>query len=141
MSKYDIPVLNAKCPACGELVSHRVFFENKQVSHLRCESCATVHVCAYKGSFHDKINPIGLSTLFDTTTRSELDEYSIRGNFQPADFLEHPSLGVGYVVEVLSEKMRMKVMFADKVRLLLCGPGSGVPIPSDPKKTDRRKKV
>jgi hypothetical protein len=46
---------------------------------------------------------------------------------------KHPSFGVGYVVAVLSPPVKMEVMFADKVRLLVCGPGSGVPAVSEQK--------
>lgn len=127
MSKYDIPTVETECPACAADSVHRITFENTAVRHLRCDACEAVHVCATKGSFQAAIHPIAFDKL--SADGGEAEAYSIQSAFHPASLFSHPKFGVGYVFAILSPPQKMEVIFADKVRFLVCGPGSGVPIP------------
>lgn len=130
MSKFNPPGMSAICPACNEHRWHLVTFENKQVRHLRCESCAAVHVCLHEGGFRSSIHPLDFADLFESGKEDALEPYRSTSAFQPTNFFKHPTLGVGYVVAILSPPTKMEVKFADKVRLLVCGPGSGtLPVP------------
>lgn len=139
MSKYQIPFFRADCPACGERCLHRVTFEDKEVRHTRCEACSAAHLCASKGSFHLRIQPLEHAQVADSTKHSEADAYSSSRAFAPTDVFAHPSFGLGYVVEVLGVS-KMEVLFADKARVLVCGPGSGIPVPlkEEPRRKARR---
>lgn len=126
MSKFNIPTVSAICPACSEETLHRLTFEDAQVRHLRCESCSAAHVCAYKGSFHAGLHPMDFADVIKSQSDGEIQAYRSSTAFQPRDVFEHPSFGVGYVLAVLSPPKKMDVMFEDKNRYLVCGPGSGV---------------
>lgn len=128
MSKYQIPIFRADCPACADECFHRVTFEDKDVRHIRCEACSAVHVCASKGSFHSRIQPLDHAQVANSEEHDGVASYSSSSEFGPTDVFTHPSFGLGYVVQVLPPK-KMEVLFADKVRVLVCAPGSGIPAP------------
>ena len=114
-------------------------FENEQVRHLRCESCAAPHVCRHEGAFRSSILPLDFADIFETGGEDAPTPYRSSNDFHPTDFFEHVSFGVGYVVAILSPPTKMEVKFADKVRLLVCGPGSGeLPIPVPVKVPSKR---
>tara|TARA_R110002073_G_scaffold332410_4_gene518385 strand:+ start:10007 stop:10465 length:459 start_codon:yes stop_codon:yes gene_type:complete len=140
MSKYQIPIFRADCPACNEECFHRVTFEDKEVRHIRCELCSAVHVCASKGSFHARIESLDHAQVADAAEHPEADCYQSSSAFGPTDVFAHPSFGLGYVVEVLPPS-KMEVLFADKVRVLVCGPGSGIPEPDEKKAKESRRKA
>lgn len=129
MSKYDIPTQKTICPACAVKSVHRLIFENKVVRHLRCDACKAAHVCAMKGSFQSAIHPKAFDEVVSDSGVDEAEAYSIRNAYHPTDVFSHPNFGVGYVFAILSPPQKMEVLFADKVRFLVCGPGSGVPEP------------
>ena len=130
MSKFNTPRMSASCPACTEKSWHRVTFENKQVRHFRCDSCAAVHVCSHEGGFRSGMRPLDFVDIVNPAGEDDLEAYRTTRDFHPTVFFTHPSFGVGYVVASLSPPTKMEVKFADKVRLLACGPGSGdLPVP------------
>ena len=125
MSKFDIPTLTATCPACAVESLHRVVLESAQVRHLRCDACDAAHVCWTKGSFHATIAALAFKELVKAATQGDAPAYSIRSAFHPTDVFKHPKFGMGYVFAILSPPAKMEVLFSDKVRFLVCGPGSG----------------
>ncbi len=100
--------------------------ETAQVRHLRCDACDAAHVCRTKGSFHRAIAALAFEELVKTATQEEAPDYSIRSAFHLTDVFKHPKFGMGYVFAILSPPAKMEVLFSDKVRFLVCGPGSGV---------------
>jgi Zn ribbon nucleic-acid-binding protein len=128
MKKRHPTVLSAICPACNEQSSHSVSFEDKLIRHIRCDSCGVLHACASKGSFYAGIHPLDFAELtkLATVEAGAIPAYHSGTTFHPADLLEHPTLGVGYVAAVLSPPNKMEVIFADKTRVLVCAPDSGI---------------
>lgn len=108
---------------------HRVIFENSTVRHLRCKSCDVVHVCATKGSFQARVQPLPFAELIALATQGGVEPYSIRRDFHPTDVFSHPKFGAGYVCAILSPPQKMEALFEDKLRVLVCGPGSSMPEP------------
>lgn len=126
MSKFDIPTRTAVCPTCAVESLHRIVYENAAVQHLRCDECDAAHVCPAKGSFHAKMDPRPLGKLIEDASDGAPEPYSIRNAYHPGGVFAHPKFGTGYVFAILSPPQKMEVLFADKVRFLVCGPGSGV---------------
>lgn len=126
MSKFNIPTVTAHCLGCGDETVHRLTFEDTEVRHVRCESCQAAHVCAYKGSFHAGMQPLTFADVsaFAQTQDGEPEAYRSSAAYHPRTVFRHPSFGLGYVISVLSPPVKMDVMFADKNRYLVCGPGS-----------------
>jgi hypothetical protein len=76
------------------------------------------------------MRPLDFADIREPNSEDEIEPYRTTRAFQPTDFFQHVTFGVGYVVAILSPPTKMEVKFADKVRLLVCGPGSGeLPIP------------
>jgi hypothetical protein len=126
MSKFDIPTLTATCPACQVESVHRVVLEDSQVRHLRCDACDAGHVCSTKGSYQAVIHALPFEELVKLTDQDSVEAYSIHTAYHPTGVFEHPKFGAGYVFAILSPPKKMEVLFADKARFLVCGPGSGI---------------
>jgi hypothetical protein len=54
----------------------------------------------------------------------ELRAYCTTGSYTDGQYVEHTKFGEGYVLDILGPPMKMEVLFADRKRLLVCGPGS-----------------
>lgn len=132
MYNFNRSSISAPCPGCGKQDSHQLTFENKQVRHLRCESCLAIHVFACKGSFHSQSKAIDLAALTEPTPIGDVAAYRAGNAFFTADLFEHPKFGTGYVLAVLSPPKKMEVLFTDKMRVLVCGAGSGEPKSKEP---------
>jgi hypothetical protein len=77
------------------------------------------------------MRPLDFADIGNPHSQDELEPYRTTSAFQPTDFFQHVTFGVGYVVAIFSPPTKMEVKFADKVRLLACGPGSGnLPAPA-----------
>jgi hypothetical protein len=123
-------VSRVKCPTCAKTCSHKILLSSGSIEHLRCSECGKVGVFAFEmvdgkgeGEKKKKRSSIDYAALMERRGSKKSNPYSIKKDYTDGDYLSHPKFGDGYVLTVLPPN-KMKVLFADEKKLLICGPGS-----------------
>lgn len=130
----------AECSNCGLRGAHRRTHVANTIHHLRCESCGTINpysVTPVDGKSSPRIVGLDSEALTAGPDAPEARTYRATEPFFEGMLISHPTFGIGYVLAVLSPAKKMEVLFSDKRRVLVCGPGSGT---IKPVATEREKR-
>jgi hypothetical protein len=128
-----------KCTSCAEKGPHEAVFTAKPIQHFRCPACMATDVYLLeKPEGTEKRSKAKAvlqdhAALIDRRGSREASPYSTTKPFSEGGYVEHPTFGVGYIVDVLGPPPKMRVVFSDKKRLLVCG----LPMVGERQKKDR----
>ena len=119
-----------KCSFCEEQCSQIVCFSSGSLEHRRCSGCGKISVFAFvtvksAGGERGKKEwkAIDYPEIIKRRPIDPPDLYLPQSDYSDGDYISHPQFGDGYVLAVLSPR-RMRVLFAEKRMLLVCGSGS-----------------
>lgn len=119
-----------KCLSCGEQGPHEVTYTADPIHHLRCKACRAVNAYVFedpeavtKGGRWQGAVLQDHAALMKLRGSRPLSPYAISNPYSDGKYIQHGTLGAGYVLSLLGPK-KMEVLFADKKRVLACGPGS-----------------
>jgi hypothetical protein len=104
-----------------------------------CESCGTIHVYRFEEAATESAPKLaarlqGHSEIMSLRGAAGMHHYDAAASFTDGDYLQHPVFGAGYVLGIEWPPSRMQVLFADRQRMLICGPGSVQQLPPAPEK-------
>ncbi len=126
--------LLTKCTKCKKELEHIVVTHNADgiVERVKCLTCESEH------KYRPAKKPVKKKAAArKKTTRAKKEDparnfeklsekfkgkkqlpYTMEGSFKADDVIDHPTFGMGIVVEATSQKM--EVIFEDKLRILVC---------------------
>jgi hypothetical protein len=84
------------------------------------ENAGTKNSIKKKGS----VKHLDHAALTKRRHSKSLKTYSTKKAYTDGQYLNHPKFGEGYILGVSSPPSKMEVLFADRKRVLVCGPGS-----------------
>ena len=132
-SSLNTATLEIRCDSCRETAAHEVTYASEPIHHLRCGACRAVNAYvveepeeAGKRRKFTKLNAVlqDHAALMQHRGCQELQAYCTTGSYTDGQYVDHTKFGEGYVLDILGPPMKMAVLFADKRRLLVGGPGS-----------------
>lgn len=134
------PTIDIHCAQCQATHNHHPIYLGEAVRHLRCTFCKTVNAFTAEGKERSPTSPLDFVALTQSPHQPEPHPYRASGPFLVGSLITHPTFALGYILTVLTPATKMEVLFADKRRVLVCGPGSGCPPPPEPKKRTAKKR-
>ena len=111
-----------RCPACRRKNTHDVIWVGDGLSHQRCRGCNEAHAYAVEDLGVDVVAQ-DLPSLMTRLSPNDPASYRASDPFHTGQFIEHKKFGTGYVLNVRGAT-KMEILFGDRTRLLVCGPGS-----------------
>jgi hypothetical protein len=125
--------LEVTCCSCGEKATHEVTYSSEPIHHLRCSACRAVNAYRFVGpeggagdGASDKLRGVlqDHEELMQQQGSRDLQAYRTTADYKDGQYIEHAKFGRGYVLAIFGPPMKMEVLFADRKRLHVCGPGS-----------------
>jgi len=125
--------LNAWCPRCTMQSEHTIIsIVDNSPKRIKCNTCEEHHNWSAKpsGKSHGQSKSTGRrerskEALYKTylTRLAESDpahsiKYTIKGNFEKDQIIEHITFGIGLVLSVI-QKNKIEILFKDGPRLLI----------------------
>ncbi|UCE71543.1 MAG: hypothetical protein JSU99_09690 [Nitrospiraceae bacterium] len=125
--------LNAWCPRCTMQSEHTIIsIIDNAPKRIKCNTCEEHHTWSAKlsGKSHGQLKSTGRrerskEALYKTylTRLAESDpahsiKYTIKGNFEKDQIIEHITFGIGLVLSVIQEN-KIEILFKDGPRLLI----------------------
>ncbi len=123
-----------KCTSCGGKGPHETIYTDDSIQHLRCPACTASDVYLIEqpeGTTHSSKAEVMLqdhAALMERRGSQEAPPYSPTKSLAEGEYIEHPTFGVGYIVAVTGPPPRVRIIFSEKKRLLVCG----LPLIEDP---------
>lgn len=127
--------ITSKCSKCKDTTNHTVvaLVEDKP-ARVQCNICNGIHnyrnpVAKKAASTTAKKTPAksarqtkaeaNWQELLSAAANSEVKPYSMQTVFKMANFIQHPTFGIGQVVNTIAPN-KMEIQFEDGVKMLRC---------------------
>lgn len=127
--------LELRCSSCRQSAVHDVTYASESLRHLRCRECRAVNVYVFEaldetGTSYTRVDAVlqGHPAVMQQRGAQDLLPYDTTGSYAQGQYIVHSTYGEGYVLDVFGPPMKMSVLFADRVRLHVCGSGSTISV-------------
>lgn len=112
------------CPSCARIGVHHAIFSNLTVHHYQCADCSATHVWSRADDSNEELLLVSHTSV---TSDRKGSQYNFGRSYDIGDMIVHPVFGLGYILCLKSAEQEqmfprsMDVLFADKIRNLVCG--------------------
>ena len=140
MPRPGTVTLEIKCASCRQSAVHEVTYSSEAIHHLRCRECRVVSAYVFvepddTGKTYTRVDAVlqDHAAVMQHRGSQDLLAYDTKGSYAHGQYIAHSKYGEGYVLDVFGPPMKMYVLFADRIRLHVCGSGStssSVPLPT-----------
>jgi hypothetical protein len=131
MPKPRTITLEIKCTSCRQNAVHEVTYSSEPIHHLRCRECRVVSVYVFEeseetGKTYARVEAVlqDHAAVMQHRGSKDLVAYDTQGSYAHGQYITHSKYGEGYVLDVFGPPMKMSVLFADRIRLHVCGSDS-----------------
>ena len=148
MNQFDEALnetIEVTCKTCKKKCIHNIVYVNDVVHHFRCSACGAAEVYSFKKREKGKneFEQQDHAAMMERMPVESSSNYSAKLSFTNGQYLKHSKFGDGYVIALTSPPTKMSVLFEDRKRILLCGPGSTegekkVKAPKTPSQLERK---
>jgi hypothetical protein len=135
--------LEIRCAACRKNAVHEVTYSSEPIHHLRCRECRVVSAYVFEepddtGKTYTRVDAVlqDHAAVMQHRGPQDLLAYDTNGSYAHGQYIVHSRYGAGYVLDIFGPPMKMYVLFADRIRLHVCGSGS---TSSTPQPTARKR--